>query len=88
MIKLEQEEKRLILSAIKFEKEMLEIGDEEIEYVEEIENEMDKENIFLSRKQIDSIVYYLATLLDKREEFESADVLMLESKLESLSNLP
>jgi hypothetical protein len=88
MIELNQEEKNLIVSAIKFEKKILERTDDEIEYVEEIEKEMDRENIFLSRRQIDSIVYYLGSLLDKRNEFNSADVLMLESKLEALSDLP
>ncbi|MCJ8153260.1 hypothetical protein MKJ01_05725 [Chryseobacterium sp. SSA4.19] len=89
MINLTKAEKDLILAAIKIEKEVKErFNDDESEEIEEIELEITKENIFLSRIQIDVIIYYLGALLDRREMFDQGDVLSLESKLEQLIELP
>ncbi|MDR6525099.1 hypothetical protein J2787_000469 [Chryseobacterium rhizosphaerae] len=89
MLAFTTEEKELILSAIKYEKEVQDRADEdEIEYVEEIEDEIQKENVFISRRQIDSIIIYLGYLLDRRDQYDNGEVLLLESKLENFSNLP
>ncbi|GEN65799.1 hypothetical protein [Chryseobacterium rhizosphaerae] len=89
MLTFTTEEKELILSAIRYEKEVQDRADEdEIEYVEEIEDEIQKENVFISRRQIDSIIIYLGYLLDRRDQYDNGEVLLLESKLENFSNLP
>ncbi|SMC35536.1 hypothetical protein [Chryseobacterium sp. YR221] len=89
MLAFTTEEKELILSAIRHEKEVQDRADEdEIEYVEEIEDEIQKENVFISRRQIDSIIIYLGYLLDRRDQYDNGEVLLLESKLENFSNLP
>ncbi|MBL3547745.1 MULTISPECIES: hypothetical protein [Chryseobacterium] len=89
MLAFTTEEKELILSAIRYEKEVQDRADEdEIEYVEEIEDEIQKENVFISRRQIDSIIIYLGYLLDRRDQYDNGEVLLLESKLENFSNLP
>ncbi|CAH0262218.1 MULTISPECIES: hypothetical protein [unclassified Chryseobacterium] len=89
MLEFTTEEKKLILSAIKYEKEIQDRADEdEIDYVEEIEDEIQKENVFISRRQIDSIIIYLGYLLDRRDQYDNGEVLLLEGKLESFSNLP
>jgi hypothetical protein len=89
MIHFTPEEKNLILAAIQYEKEIQDkADDEEIDYVEEIEEEIQRENIFISRRNIDSIVIYLGHLLDKADQYNNAEVLSLESKLDDLSNLP
>lgn len=89
MLAFTTEEKELILSAIRYEKEVQDRADEdEIEYVEEIEDEIQKENVFITRRQIDSIIIYLGYLLDRRDQYDNGEVLLLESKLENFSNLP
>ena len=89
MIQFTPEEKNLILAAIQYEKELQDRTDEdEIEYVEEIEDEIQKENIFISRRHIDSIIIYLGHLLNKADQYNNTQVLALESKLDDLSNLP
>ena len=89
MIDFTKNEKDLILAAIEIEKELQDRSDdEELEEIQELEEEIKKENVFLSRIQIDVIIYYLGALLDRRELFSQEDVLSLESKLEELSNLP
>ncbi|MCQ9639344.1 hypothetical protein MP478_08050 [Chryseobacterium sp. WG14] len=89
MLEFTTEEKKLILSAIKYEKEIQDRADEdEIDYVEEIEDEIQKENVFISRRQIDSIIIYLGYLLDRRDQYDNGEVLLLEGKLENFSNLP
>ncbi|MDR3026004.1 hypothetical protein [Chryseobacterium sp.] len=89
MIQFTPEEKSLILAAIQYEKEIQDRSDdEEIEYVEEIEEEFQKENVFISRRHIDSIIIYLGYLLDRKDQYENSQILALESKLDDLSNLP
>ena len=89
MINFTKSEKELILAAIEIEKELQERSDDEqLEEIMELEQEIKKENVFLSRIQIDIIINYLGALLDRRELFNQADVLSLESKLEELSDLP
>ncbi|RLJ33961.1 hypothetical protein CLU97_3451 [Chryseobacterium sp. 7] len=89
MIQFTLEEKSMILAAIKHEKELQDrMDEEEIDYVEEIEEEMQRENIFISRRNIDSLIIYLGHLLDKTDQYNTAEVLTLESKLDDLSNLP
>lgn len=83
MIHFTPEEKNLILAAIQYEKEIQDKADDE-----EIEEEIQRENIFISRRNIDSIVIYLGHLLDKAHQYNNAEVLSLESKLDDLSNLP
>ncbi|UTX46606.1 hypothetical protein [Chryseobacterium sp. MA9] len=89
MIQFTPEEKNLIQAAIQYEKEIQDRSDdEEIEYVEEIEEEIQKENVFISRRHIDSIIIYLGYLLDRKDQYDSGQILDLESKLDNLSNLP
>ncbi|MDW9380065.1 hypothetical protein [Chryseobacterium sp. JV558] len=89
MIQFTPEEKNLILAAIQYEKEIQDrADDDEIEYVEEIEDEFQKENIFISRRNIDSIIIYLEHLLNKADQYNTIEVQALESKLDNLSNLP
>lgn len=89
MIQFTPEEKNLILAAIQYEKEIQDrADDDEIEYVEEIEEEFQKENIFISRRNIDSIIIYLEHLLNKADQYNTTEVQALESKLDNLSNLP
>lgn len=89
MIQFTSEEKNLILTAIQYEKELQDrTDDDEIEYVEEIEEEIQRDHIFISRRNIDSIVIYLGHLLNKADQYNKTRVLALESKLDDLSNLP
>ncbi len=89
MIHFTSEEKSLILAALQYEKELQDRSDdEEIEYVEEIEEEIQKENIFISRRHIDSLIIYLGYLLDRKDQYDNGQILSLESKLDDLSNLP
>lgn len=89
MIQFTPEEKNLIQAAIQYEKELQDRSDdEEIEYVEEIEEEIQKENVFISRRHIDSIIIYLGYLLDRKDQYDSGQIHALESKLDDLSNLP
>ncbi|KAB1230304.1 hypothetical protein DBR39_17210 [Chryseobacterium sp. KBW03] len=89
MIHFTPEEKSLLLAAMQYEKEIQDRSDdEELEYVEEIEEEIQRENVFISRRQIDSLIIYLGSLLDKKDQYNSGEVLALESKLDDLSNLP
>ncbi|WPO91823.1 hypothetical protein [Chryseobacterium sp. YR459] len=89
MIQFTPEEKNLIQAAIQYEKEIQDRSDdEEIEYVEEIEEEIQKDNVFISRRHIDSIIIYLGYLLDRKDQYDSGQILALESKLDNLSNLP
>lgn len=88
MIDLTLKEKNLIIAAIRREKESVENMDTGyLEFIHEMDEDIQKEIILLSRTQIDSIVYYLDTLFYLRE-YDSKEVLRLQHKLNALSDLP
>lgn len=89
MIKLTPEEKELIIAAIEIEKEVQERSyDEDIEEIDFLEEEIRKENVFLSRRQLDVIIHYLGGLLQRKDQYNEKDVMGLAWKLEELTELP
>lgn len=87
MINLTPEEKILILAAIKHEKDLQNRSDdEEIEYIEEIEEEISRNNVFLSRRQLDTIGTYLGPLMDTGK-FEQLKISALGDKISELTDL-
>ncbi|SMP16398.1 hypothetical protein [Chryseobacterium profundimaris] len=88
MIELSKKEKDLILAAIQIEKENQDQDDsEEFKEMEDLEAEITRENVFLSRPQIDCVIYYLGALF-QNSDYEQSDVIALDAKLEELSHLP
>lgn len=89
MINFLPSEKELILAAITLEKELQKrSNDEELEGIEEMEDEIIRENIFLSRTQLSILFDYLEVLLDRKDRFNQTDVISLGVKLNELINLP
>ncbi|WP_294288537.1 hypothetical protein [uncultured Chryseobacterium sp.] len=89
MIKLTPEEKELIIAAIEIEKIVQERSDDEdIEEIDFLEEEIKKENVFLSRRQLDVIIHYLGGLLQRKDQYDEKDVMGLAWKLEELTELP
>ena len=88
MINLTLTEKYLISSAILWEKRSAEYIDPmHMEFINDIEEDIKKEIILLSRTQIDVIVYYLETLLDTTE-YDPKEISALQLKLNLISDLP
>lgn len=89
MIKLTPEEKELIIAAIEIEKFVQERSDDEdYEEIEFLEEEIKKQNVFLSRRQLDVIIHYLGGLLQRKDQYNEKDVMGLAWKLEELTELP
>ena len=87
MIHFTTNEKELILAAILHEKDIqARIDDEEIEYIEEIEEEINKNNVFLSRHQLDTIGTFLGPLMDTHK-FDQLDISALEDKISEMTSL-
>lgn len=87
MIDFSTQEKTLILEAIKHEKDLQNRSDdEEIEYIEEIEEEIGRNNVFLSRRQLDTIGTYLGPLMDTGK-FKQLEISALEDKISELTDL-
>lgn len=88
MINLTLKEKHLITSAIFLKKRSDEyIDPSHMEFINDIEEDMEKETILLSRTQIDVIAYYLEMLMDIKE-YDKKEVSALQYKLNLLSDLP
>lgn len=91
------EEKTIILAAVKHEKgKLLEYNndpitmgsyDQEIKEVIEIEEEIKKDNVLLSRNQLIDITAYLGELVETNQ-FDSSDIYELDSKLNEIIDLP
>lgn len=88
MINLTLREKQLITSAILLEKKLDEYIDPgHVEFINDIEEEIKRDTILLSRTQIDVIVYYLEALLETTE-YDDKEVSALQHKLNFFSDLP
>ncbi|UZT97951.1 hypothetical protein ODZ84_22755 [Chryseobacterium fluminis] len=88
MINFNIKEKNLISDALKYaKKSLMESDSGHVEFLNDIEEEMLKINILLSRTQIDTIVYYL-NYLPQTEIYNKNDVSNLQYRLNRLSDLP
>lgn len=88
MVDLSVTEKQLISKALQLaRKSFKDIDSGHLEFINDIEEDLTKENILLSRTQIDVVVYYLDTLL-MEIQYDNAAVLQLQHKLNSFSDLP
>lgn len=82
------DEKKLIFAALKLREKIIS-GDRDFEtYLYNIQEEVSKENVFLSRSQLDSIQNYLGSLLDYKDEYDQAAVIDLENKIDAIIELP
>jgi hypothetical protein len=89
MIDFTKEEKDLILAAIEIKKGLQEMTEDgHLEEMEELEEEMKKETVYLSRSQLEVLFEYLGVLLDRKKEYSQIDVMLLGNKLEKLMNQP
>lgn len=81
-------EKQLINDAFKYAKNTLtDINPGHLEFINDIEEDILKRNILLSRTQIDVIVYYLDDVLQIKEN-DRNKISNLQDKLNALSDLP
>lgn len=91
------EEKTIILAAIKVRKEesndndsdpeTISINENDLNEALEIEEEIQKENIQLSRNQLNAIGTYLGPLMDENI-FDQLDISALEDKISEITDLP
>ncbi|VXB02069.1 hypothetical protein [Chryseobacterium sp. 8AT] len=96
MIEFNENERNLILAAIKVEKEKLlnynsdeqttGIFDEDLEDLKEIEREILCDQILLSRDQLDTLVLYLSVLQDN-SDYDQLEIIELEDKINLLTDL-
>lgn len=87
MLILSFEEKHIIGKALKFAKNSIDNDLGHLEYINDIEEDLKKQNLLFSRTQIDVIVFYLDILI-LEIKYDIAKVIALQQKLNSLSNLP
>lgn len=87
MFNLSTEEKHIISKALKFAKNSMDDDLGHLEYIDDIEEDLKKENLLFSRTQIDVIVFYLDTV-SMKIKYDIAKVFALKQKLNNLSNLP
>ncbi|WP_332028561.1 hypothetical protein [Kaistella sp.] len=82
MVDFTEKEKSLIVKALKLRKEHKEEDDND---VEELLDELQKQNVFLSRYHLNYINGCLNNLLDFNRD---PDIFLLQEKLEDLDELP
>lgn len=88
MINLTLKEKHLINDAFKYaNKDLTDFDLGHLEFLNEIEEDLLKMNILLSRTQIDVIAYYLNDLL-QITQYDCNEVIVLQQKLNVISDLP
>lgn len=87
MLTLIAEEKYLISQALNFAKKFKDNDLGHLEFINDINEDLAKENLLFSRTQISIVVYYLDNLLAKTPS-DSAKIIELQQKLNNISDLP
>lgn len=89
MLNLHSKEKELLLKAVKIhQKIQVETADIIDDRNQDLEYELSKQHIFISRRQINDLVYYLELLPEDERASHHQEINDLEKKLIHLFKLP